>query len=276
MRRTYCTTLNVESGDGSVRIVTDALEFLPEKVEAAQHAAVHLVERRLRGRVRVVCKQLAVAQQPLTRVPELDHGLFNLVECIHVCLRAFPQDLAVAFDQLPVHFIQIKVGVALGDVNLVAVCNGVLETPQPVPRFALLVVHGAVEVMAEQDGRQDQRVGNVGGTGTQVLVDNLLELAGVGALGVARRDGRPKIVAQHELPPPGKALFADVGFAKDDLQVRVGVVLVERGPEKGPDDAGPLDGAERQAELADHSDVVVVGVGDVICGKRLGVLCAEL
>lgn len=144
------------------------------------------------------------------------------------------------------------------------------------PGFALLVVHGAVQVVAQQDRGQDERVGNVGGTGAQVLLNNLFKLAGVGTLGVARRDGRPEVVAQHELPAAGQALFADVGFAEDDLQVRVGVVLVEGGPEKGPNDAGTLDGAEGQAEFADHGDVVVVGVGDVVCGKRLGVFCAEL
>lgn len=110
-------------------IVPDALEFLPEKVEAARHAAVHLVERHLRLWVGMVGKQQAVTQQPLACVPELDHGLFDLVQRVDIRLRPLPQNLAVALDQLPVHLVQVKVGVALSDVNLVTVRNGVLEAP---------------------------------------------------------------------------------------------------------------------------------------------------
>ncbi|EPE05834.1 hypothetical protein F503_08365 [Ophiostoma piceae UAMH 11346] len=267
-------TLDIETRNGRVRIVPDALELLVEKVEAARHAAVHLVDGHLNGRVGVLLKQLAVAQQALAGIAEPLHGTADLVQCVDKGLRPLPQDLAVTLHQLKVHLIEVKVRVALLVVDLVAVCNGMLELAQPLAGSALLVVHGAVQLVAYDDGRQQDWVRRVGRARAEMLVDNLVKLARLGALGVARSYGSAEVVAQHELPATCEALFAHVRLAEHDVQVRVGVVLVESAPEKGSDNAGALNGAERQVELADHVDVVGVREGNVLRRERLGMFCS--
>jgi len=186
----------------------------------------------------------------------------------------------VALDEVAIELVEIEHGIldVAGHLlleNLLAHADGALELAQPFAGVALLDVCFLGEIVAEDDDGEEQRVHDLLCACLEVL-DACDHVRGRGALGVARGDAVLEGMREHHVPAARFAFFAYIGLSKDDLQVRVVVVLVKGTPEEGAHDAGSFDGAEGQLEVANHELIVLVAERDVAWGKGVVLLGVEL
>lgn len=164
---------------------------------------------------------LALRQLPLRRILLLHHhplvakhlhGLLHLLAQRHVGLRPLPHDVAMALDEVAaqaVNLHQAVLEVLLVLLDLVAQADGVLEAAHPVARVALLLVVHRREVVGEDDGRQEQRMADLGGAGLEVR-EGALNVGAGRALDEARGDVCLEVVGEHHLPSARLALFPHV------------------------------------------------------------------
>lgn len=185
-------------------VVLHAQEFDAVKVQTALHAAVQ------GGRL------AAVHALGHGALPKVVHGQLHLFNDALVGLRALPQDLAVALDEVAVEDLEVQLPVPLPLLDLVAHGHGVLEAPQPVPRVPLLLVRLPGQVVRQDDDGQEHGVRYLCGTRYQMLdgSDNVRRRR---SFNESSRNGSCKGMREHNLPATGLALFPHIGFAKYDF-----------------------------------------------------------
>lgn len=192
-------------------VVFDSLELGLVKLEARLHAPVKLAH---------LARRSAVRLDALGLVPEDAHRVADGPDDLLVGLRALPQDLRVALDEVAVDLVEVDYRLlyvtALLGQNLVAHADGVLELAQPLARLALLLVVLDREVVAEDDDGEEKGVHDLLGAGLKVL-DALDHVGGLGALSIARGDPGAERVREHDFPSAGPPLLSHIRLAEDDF-----------------------------------------------------------